>query len=131
VNTSTIFVKPIEKNDPEATLVAEWLAADAVHKANGITLDDAFADGTETVMVYDDEGPVIAVRFHKALRVAMQFKPDSRIRIAKIGPELLDWLKTLAKQVKCKEVIGRPGGKADSFFKKLGCADFIGRVLGV
>ena len=126
-----IAVKPITKNDPEAQLVAEWLSKDALHVANGLTLNDAFADGTETVMVYDGEGPLIAVRFHKALRVAMQFRPESRIRIAKASGEILDWLKSLTKQVHCKELIIRPGGKADNFAKRLGFREFIGRFLGV
>lgn len=116
---------------PEAAMIAEWLAKDELHQQNGWTIDDVFEDGTDTVLVYDGEGPLIAIRLHKALRVAMQFRPESRLRIARIGAEVTKWLQNTAKKAKCNEVIIRPGGKAVKFAKRLGFRDFIGKFLGV
>lgn len=126
-----ISVKSIERDDSEAALVGDWLSKDELHTTNGITLDDVFDDGTEAAMISDEQGPLIAVRFHKSLRVAMQFRPESRLRVARVGAEVTEWLKKVAKDEKCKEVIIRPGGKADKFSAKLGFREFIGRYLGV
>ena len=124
-----IYIKPITKDDENAKLTEEWIGQDDFHKKAGITIDDVFKKGTEAVMVYDEHGPVIAVRFHKALRVAMQFKPESRIRVAKIGHEVTKWLEELAGAVNCNEVIIRPGGKAEKFSEKLGFKNFAGKVI--
>lgn len=126
-----IFAKPIKRDDPEAVLVADWLSKDELHSANGLTLDDVFDLDTEAVMLSDEHGPLIAIRFHKSLRVAMQFRPESRLRIARVGAEVTAWLRKTAKDAKYKEVIIRPGGKADKFSAKLGFREFIGRYLGV
>lgn len=126
-----IYVKKITKTDPEAATVAEWLAKDAAHQALGIKPEDIFEDGTETALISDENGPIIAIRFHRALRVAMQFKPESRLRIARVGVEVVDWIKQVAKAGGEKEVIIRPGGKAVKFAKKRGFLDFVGKYLGV
>jgi len=126
-----IYVKKIQKTDPEARMVSEWLAQDSAHQMLGIKPEDIFEDGTETALVSDDNGPVIAIRFHRTLRVAMQFKPESRLRVARIGAEVVDWIKQVAKAGGEKEVIIRPGGKAVKFSKRLGFKQFIGRFVGV
>ena len=48
-----IFVKPLARAGSEAELVADWLAKDELHSANGLTLDDVFAPDTEAVMISD------------------------------------------------------------------------------
>lgn len=126
-----IYVKKLEKDGPESSMISEWISKDSVHSANGITIDDVFEDDTEAALICDEQGPLIVARFHKSLRVAMQFRPEARLRIAKIGPEVTRWLQSVAKESKCKEVIIRPGGKADRFTAKLGFKEFIGRFLGV
>jgi hypothetical protein len=124
-----IYLKPFKKGDPEAKLAEEWLTQDTVHQDLGIKTDDFYEKGTELVMVCDEQGPIMAVRFHKALRVAMQFRPNSRIRVAKVGKEVVQWLKELAQRVNCNEVIIRPGGKAKKFSEKLGFREFFGKFI--
>lgn len=126
-----ILITSVTKNDEDAAKIREWLAKDAVHQANGITEDDIFAEDTETIMIHDGSGPLMAVRLHRALRVAIQFAPNSRIRTAKVGSEVVEWFKSLAQAGKFKEIIVRPGGKADKFAEKLGFKSFIGRFIGV
>lgn len=126
-----IQLKPLKQGDPEAGLTEEWLANDALHQELGITPEDLYESGTELVMISDEQGPIIAVRFHKALRVAMQFRPNSRIRIAKAGKEVVQKLKELAKAVNCNELIIRPGGRAKNFSRKLGFKQFIGKFINL
>lgn len=126
-----ILVKTIKATDPDAKMVAEWLANDADHQKSGLTIDDLFAENTETALIYDEEGPIMAARFHKALRVGVQFNPKTRLRNARAGAEVADWFRQIATASKCKEVIVRPGGKARKFVKKLGFKSFIGRFIGV
>lgn len=126
-----IYVKKISKTDPEAATVAEWLSQDEYHQSIGLKPEQIWEDGTETALVSDENGPIIAIRFHRALRVAMQFKPESRLRIARVGAEVVDWVKKVAQAGGEKEVIIRAGGKAVNFSKKLGFKDFVGQYLGV
>lgn len=125
-----ITVKPVHKGDPEAAMVAEWLAKDELHQSLGLTMDDVFEHGYID-LISDEQGPLIAVRTHLALRAAMQFRPESRLRIARAGAEVVEWMKEQAKDTDCAEVIIRPGGKAKNFATKLGFKDFIGKFLGV
>lgn len=126
-----IYVKKLTKDCPDSPMLEDWIRRDPVHSVNGVKLADVFEDGTEAALICDEHGPLMAVRFHRALRVAMQFRPDSGYRIAKVGKEVTAWLQKLAGESNCKEVIIRPGGKADRFTEKLGFKNFIGRFLGV
>lgn len=123
-----ITVKPVHKGDPEAEMVAEWLAKDELHQSLGLTMDDVFAHGY-TDLISDEQGPLIAVRTHLALRAAMQFRPESRLRIARVGAEVVEWMKKEAKEARAAEVIIRPGGKAKNFAEKLGFKEFIGKFI--
>lgn len=124
-----IYVKKITKDSPEAALAIEWLQNDTFHRDLCITTDDLF-DG-EVALVYDDDGPIMAVRFQKALRAAVQFNPKTRLRSARAGAEVTKWFQQLAADSGCSEVIVRPGGKAIRFVERLGFKDFVGKVLGV
>lgn len=126
-----IYVKTVKATDPEAEMIADWLANDPDHQKSGITMEEVFAEGTEAALIYDENGPIMAARFHKALRVAVQFNPKTRLRNARAGKEVAEWFRQLAVGTKCKEVIVRPGGKARKFVKKLGFKSFIGRFLSV
>lgn len=126
-----IYVQKLEKDSKETEFVRRWWEKDEFHQKSGVKFDELFADGTEAALVHDEQGPLIALRVHRSLRVAMQFRPESRIRIAKIGTEVVTWLKKLAKEGNMKEIIIRPGGKAENFSKKLGFLDFVGKILGV
>lgn len=125
-----ISIKQVHKSDPEAALVAEWLAKDELHQALGLTMKDVFEHGPID-LISDEQGPLIAVRTHLAMRAAMQFRPESRLRIARIGAEVVKWMQKEAKDWNCAEVIIRPGGKAQKFATKLGFREFIGKYLGV
>lgn len=114
-----ISVKQVHKGDPEAAMVAEWLAKDELHQALGLTMDDVFEHGYID-LISDEQGPLIAVRTHLALRAAMQFKPGSRLRIARIGAEVVEWMKKEAKDARAAEIIVRPGGKSINFAERLG-----------
>lgn len=126
-----IRVKTVKATDPEANLIAEWLANDPDHQKSGLKIEDMFAENTEAALIYDEDGPIMAARFHKALRVGVQFNPKTRLRNARAGAEVADWFRQLAAENKCKEVIVRPGGKARKFVKRLGFKSFIGRFIGV
>lgn len=125
-----ISVKQVFKDSPEAKLVEEWLTKDELHQSLGLTMEDVFEYGYID-LISDEQGPLIAVRTHLALRAAMQFRPESRLRIARIGAEVVNWMKKEAEEAKCAEVVIRPGGAAQKFAEKLGFREFIGKYLGV
>lgn len=118
--------------DDEA-LVSEWLEQDETHKAAGIKWSDVIAPKTYAELVLDEDGVILTVvRYHLALRAAMQFNPEASYRNAKHGQELKKLLIDRAEQLNAIEVIIRPGGKAVRFSEKLGFKDFIGsKVIGV
>jgi len=125
-----IYVKKLTK-ETDLPLVADWMSKDSYHADLGIKPEDAFEDGTETALICDEEGPIMVARFHKALRAAVQFNPETRLRNARAGKEVAEWFQQLAKKQGAKEVIIRPGGKAVKFTEKLGFREFTGKVLGV
>jgi anthranilate/para-aminobenzoate synthase component II len=110
------FVRKFDK-EKDLPVVSEWLANDPEHQALGITINDFLEDGTEIAMVYDDNGPLMAIRFHKALRAAVQFNPKTRLRNARVIKEVADWITELAKENDMKEVIVRPGPKPAKLIK--------------
>jgi hypothetical protein len=124
-----IYVKKLTRTDPDVAEVEKWLAEDEFHQVQGITIDDLFAPNTEAAIIYDERGPIQAVRFSRALRAASQFNPNARLRNARAGAEVAKWFQTLAKDSSCTEVIIRPGGKAVRFTEKLGFLPFIGKYL--
>lgn len=124
-----IRVQKVTKTDPEAVMVMEWLLRDEYHKAIGLKPEQIW-DG-EVALVYDEEGPIMAVRFQRALRAAVQFNPSTRLRNARAGAEVAKWFQQVAAGSNCKEVIVRAGGLAKNFVKRLGFMDFIGQYLGV
>lgn len=126
-----IYVKKLSREDPDTKLVEDWLKQDEFHQSQGITIEDLFAPNTEAAIIYDEQGPIQAVRFHKSLRAASQFNPKARIRNARVGAEVAAWFQKLAKESGCTEVIIRPGGKAVNFTERLGFLPFIGKFLGV
>ena len=126
-----IYVKKLQRTDPEANLVAEWLKNDAFHQQLGITMDEVFDPNSEVALIFDENGPVMAVRFQQALRVAIQFNPDTPYRSAKVAREVVQWFKDLAKKSGKTEVVIRAGGKAAKFAEKLGFKEFIGQFIEV
>jgi hypothetical protein len=126
-----IYVRKVSKTDPEAEIAKEWLANDPEHQKLGIQPEDVFEDGTELALIYDEQGPIMAARFHRALRAAVQFNPQTRLRNARAGKEVAEWFQKIASESGCKEVIVRPGGRAKRFTERLGFSDFIGKVLKV
>jgi len=126
-----IYVKKIEKTDPESDLVVKWLKNDAFHQQVGITEDQIWEPNSEVALIHDENGPVMAVRFQKALRVAIQFNPETAYRSAKVAKEVVNWFKTLAQKQKCTEIVIRPGGKAENFSEKLGFEPFNGKVMRI
>lgn len=124
-----IYVKKLTKNDPDVAEVEKWLAEDEFHQNMGIKIDDLFAEGTEAAIVYDEQGPIQAVRFHLALRAASQFNPRAKLRNARAGAEVAKWFQRIARERGCNEVVIRPGGKAVRFTEKLGFLPFIGKYL--
>lgn len=124
-----IYVKKITKDSPEASLAIEWLLADEYHQSIGLKPEQIW-DG-EVALVYDEDGPIMAVRFQRALRAAVQFNPATRLRNARAGREVAAWFQELAAKQGCREVIVRAGGKAVQFVNKLGFEDFVGQFMGV
>ena len=130
-----IYIRQFKKTDSDIETIkqriADALAKDDLHRAMGLTVDRIFDENTESVEISDENGPLMAVRFHRALRIAIQFYPNRRFRIAKVAKEVVEWFKSLAKSGLYKEIIIRPGGKARNFANKLGFEPFIGKVVGV
>jgi hypothetical protein len=129
-----IYVRKIDPKNvsPEDhALISDWLSKDKEHQALGISPKQFFEPDTELAIIHDEDGPRMIVRFHKALRVAVQFNPDTPFKNAKIGREVTNWFKTLAKNMNAKEVITRPGGKAIRFVEKLGFKNFVGKFIGI
>jgi hypothetical protein len=124
-----IYVRKVNKTDPEARIAEEWLANDPEHQKLGITPEQIW-DG-EVALIYDEDGPIMAVRFQRALRAAIQFNPATRLRNAGAGKEVTEWFKLLARQGNCSEVIVRAGGRARQFAERLGFREFIGQFLKV
>lgn len=122
-----ISVRKVNSTDAEAAFIEEWLANDPEHQKIGIKPKDIW-DG-EVALIYDEEGPIMAVRFQKALRVAIQFNPNTRLRNARAGHEVTNWFKKIAAESGCKEVVIRAGGKAVNFAKRLGFMDFLGQFI--
>lgn len=113
-------------------LFEKWLDKDELHKSLGITWNDLGEWGTTSYVVLDDDGePLIFVRTHAAVRVAMQFNPDRPYKTAKVAKEVVEWLQNQARYRGAKEVIIRPGGKAKSFAERLGFKEFIGKFIEV
>jgi hypothetical protein len=126
-----IVIRPLSPDDKE--LVSKWLSQDEVHSANNIKWEDVTAPGTYAEIVSDEDGVILTVvRYHAALRVAIQFNPEATYRIAKNSKDIVVMLKQRARNIGAKEVIIRPGGKAIRFADKLGFIDFTGsKIVGV
>lgn len=116
--------------ETDKQLTSKWLEKDEFHTAAGITLDDLFKSGTKAIMACDDkENPLIAIRAHLALRIAMQFNPDSPYRTAKVAKQVVEDLQKTAQDYGALEVIILPGGKAWNFAEKLGFRPFNGLYI--
>jgi hypothetical protein len=124
-----ILVRKITKDSPEAALAIEWLKSDEYHQSIGLTPEQIW-DG-EVALVYDEEGPIMAIRFQRALRAAVQFNPRTHLRNAKAGSEVRDWFKQLAANSECSEVIVRAGGRAKPFVERLGFKEFVGQFISI
>jgi hypothetical protein len=124
-----IYVRKVNKTDPEAALVVEWLEKDEYHQSIGITPEQIW-DG-EVALIYDEDGPIMAVRFQRALRAAVQFNPNAHLRSARAGADVARWFQELAAKQGANEVIVRAGGRAVNFVKRLGFLDFVGQFLRV
>lgn len=112
--------------------VSDWIARDATHVAAGITFKDVMEEGTEAFLISDLSGvPIMIVREHLALRIAIQFNPDTPFRSARHAPQILKALQSIAKSKGATEIIIRPGGKSVHFANKLGFKDFIGKFFRV
>lgn len=122
-----IFVRSAEASDRK--FFEECLAKDETHKALGLSWGDA-TDGS-LYLVYDQQGPLMFVRLHKALRAAVQFDPDAKYRSARAGSKVKEWLAGKAREIGATEVIVRPGGKAARFTERLGFWPFVGKFFGV
>jgi hypothetical protein len=124
-----IRVQKVTKTDPEAAMIVEWLLKDEYHQAIGLKPEQIW-DG-DVALVYDEDGPIMAVRFQRALRAAVQFNPATRLRNARAGREVSKWFQDVAGNSGCKEVIVRAGGPAKNFVERLGFVEFVGQYLGV
>jgi len=125
-----IYVRKIDE-EKDRLLIANWLANDPEHQALGIKVEDFFESGTEAAIVFDDNGPRMIIRFHKALRAAVQFNPETPLANARIGKDVREWFENLAVDMGAKEVIIRPGGKAVRFTERLGFENFDGKFIKV
>lgn len=126
-----IYVREVKKDDQHSDLIRGWLEKDPSHQALGIRFDDIFQPNTDMALIYDENGPLMAARFHRALRIGMQFDPEHAYRTAKVGKEVVEWFKELAQAGNYREIIIRPGGKARAFAERLGFDAFDGQILNL
>jgi len=125
-----IKVRKIVPDDEK--LVSGWLERDPVHRAANIKWQSVIENGTEAFLIHNEEdNPLLAVRFHIALRAAMQFNPDTPFTIARHANEIVKWMNTISDTLGAKELIIRPGGKAVRFSEKLGFEDFNGKFIKI
>lgn len=115
----------------DETFFNECLSKDEIHKQLGISFKKVTEENTEAYLISDESGPLMTVRLHNALRVAVQFNPDTPFRSAKASPEVVEWFRELARERGAKEVIARPGGGAVRLLDKLGFEDFDGKYIEV
>jgi hypothetical protein len=121
----------IKVSEPQEEFFNTCLNKDDVHTQSGISWKDVTEDGTESYLISDEHGPLMTVRLHNALRVAIQFDPDAKYRSAKAAKEVVAWFSDIAKKRGAKEVIIRPGGGAVPFSERLGFRDFIGKFIPI
>lgn len=126
---SVTFRRVTEADEP---WISDWIARDPTHVAAGITFKDVMEEGTEAFVISDPSGfPLMVARYHLAFRVAMQFNPEAKFRVAKYAPEVMRGLQEEAKNRGANEIMIRPGGAARSFSERLGFKEFIGKFIGV
>lgn len=114
----------------DESLVSDWLARDEIHRSLDYTWDHLLEKDTTSAIVFDESDiPLLAVRFHKAIRVGMQFNVDQPYRVAKHMREVVAAMQEYAKQNNAKEIIIRPGGKAIRLAEDLGFKDFTGSKI--
>lgn len=114
----------------DESLVSDWLARDEIHRNLGYTWNHLLEKDTTAAIVFDEvDIPLLAVRFHKALRVGMQFNVDQPYKVAKHMREVVAAMQEYAKQNNAKEIIIRPGGKAIRLADGLGFKDFTGSKI--
>lgn len=121
------WFRPVEPADEE--FFNECLSKDKTHQSLGVTFKD-LSDG-DSYLVSDERGPLMFVRLQNALRVAIQFNPDTPLRSARAAKQVVNWFSDIARGRKAKEVIIRPGGGAVKFSDKLGFKDFVGKYITV
>jgi hypothetical protein len=118
-------------SEPQEEFFNACLNRDDIHKSLGISSKDLTEEGTESYLISDEHGPLMTVRLHSALRVAIQFDRDATYRSAKVAKEVVSWFSDIAKKRGAKEVIIRPGGGAVPFSERLGFRDFIGKFIQI
>lgn len=124
---SETWFRPVTPEDEK--FFNECLEKDEVHKSLGIKFKH-LEDG-DSYLVSDESGPIMFVRLQNALRVAIQFNPDTPLRSARAAQKVVDWFTGIARGRKAKEVIIRPGGGAVHFADKLGFLPFDGKFIEV
>lgn len=121
----------IKISEPQEGFFNKCLEKDEIHQSLGITFANTKDANTESFLISDEKGPLMTVRLHDALRVAIQFDPDATYRSAKIAKEVVSWFSDIARERGAKEVIIRAGGDAVHFANKLGFQDFNGQYINV
>lgn len=124
-----IFSRPLIEGDRD--FVTSWLSQDSLHQQLGLKFEDLLVPASESYIVSDSQGPLIAVRSQKALRIAMQFDPAHPYRTAAVAEEVVDWMRDKARKEGCAEIIIRPGGKAVKFAERLKFLEFVGKYIEV
>jgi hypothetical protein len=124
MNKSKISVRPASPNDK--ALIESWLADDEFHQSIGITIEDAYKNGTQLAIVSDSVGPLMAVRlelFPESLHAAIQYNPHTRLRNVRAMGEVIGWWKDMAMAVKRNAITVKPGGRAIRLAERLGFKD--------
>lgn len=112
-------------------LIEDWISKDFHHSQTGRSWGDLVEPKTESYLLSANDFPLMAVRLHNALRVAIQFNPEHPYRSARHAKEIMIWLKERADKISATEMIIRPGGLAVNFAEHLGWEDFSGKFFKV
>lgn len=124
-------MRPLKIESVNEEFFNECLAKDKLHQQLGLNFKDVVEENTEAFLISDETGPLMTVRLHNALRVAIQFDPSAQFRSAKAARDVIRWFSGIAKDRKAKEVIIRAGGKSVHFADRLGFEPFEGQYIKV
>ena len=118
-SNSRIAVRPSTEND--IPLIQQWLEAGPYWQGEKITKDKLIGPSVDSVIFSDEEGPVLSIQFYKVVRAHVQFKPNARLRTARMLSKVVPKLLAVAKNSGFTEMVfSSPSKAVAAFFARFG-----------